>query len=276
MRPLAAMWTAMALWVATPALAAEPIQVIVLGTYHFENPGLDLNNVRADDVLKPKRQAELEALATALAKFRPTKILVERQTKGPDFTVSSFAEFTPEKLGTDRDEAVQIGYRLASKLGLKRIHGIDERPGKDEPNYFPIDKVMSFAEANKMGKELQALMAKGAKVTQEFEAKQANMSIARLLMGYNDPKGEQSSIQTYYELLQFGDGEQQPGADLNAMWYLRNAKIFAKLMKVAVPGDRLLVIYGAGHNYWLRHFASETPGFRHVDPLPYLEAADRK
>ena len=74
-------------------------------------------------------------------------------------------------------------------------------------------------------------------------------------------------------MLSIGDTEQQPGAEFNAMWYLRNAKIFAKLMTVAEPGDRILVVYGAGHAYWLRHFASETPGFTNVDPAPYLQIA---
>ena len=71
-------------------------------------------------------------------------------------------------------------------------------------------------------------------------------------------------------MLGLGDTEQQPGADLNAYWDLRNAKIFAKLMTVAKPGDRILVVYGAGHNYWLRHFAGTVPGYRNVDPAPYL------
>jgi hypothetical protein len=57
------------------------------------------------------------------------------------------------------------------------------------------------------------------------------------------------------------------------MWYLRNAKIFGKLMTVTNPGDRVLVVYGSGHNYWLRHFATETPGFRNVDPRPFLHKA---
>ena len=41
----------------------NPVQIMVLGTYHFGNPGLDLVNTEADDVLLPKRQAELEKLA---------------------------------------------------------------------------------------------------------------------------------------------------------------------------------------------------------------------
>lgn len=58
------------------------------------------------------------------------------------------------------------------------------------------------------------------------------------------------------------------------MWCLRNAKILAKLQQVAKPGDRILVVYGMGHNYWLRHFAKTVRGYRNVDPTPYLEKAD--
>lgn len=71
-------------------------------------------------------------------------------------------------------------------------------------------------------------------------------------------------------MLGFGDALSQPGAELNAGWYERNAKIFAKLMMVAKPGDRIVIVYGAGHAYWLRHFIENTPGFQLVDPAPYL------
>jgi hypothetical protein len=74
-------------------------------------------------------------------------------------------------------------------------------------------------------------------------------------------------------MLAVGDKDQQTGADLNAGWYLRNAKIFGKLMHVAKPGDRVLVVYGSGHGFWLRHFASLTPGYRNVDVMPYLAKA---
>ena len=54
MRPL--LIVAAALVVSTSALAAEPapIEVMVLSTYHFDNPGKDVNNVKADDVLTPR------------------------------------------------------------------------------------------------------------------------------------------------------------------------------------------------------------------------------
>ena len=260
---------------ASSLAAAEPapVEVMVLGTYHFDNPGRDLNNIAADDVTTPKRQAELAALADALASWRPTKVMVEKRSDSPDLIDPSYAAFTPAALARERNETVQIGYRLARRLGLDKVHAIDEQPGPGEPDYFPFGKVAEFAAANGLQPRIDALMAAGAAITDATQARMATASIAELLIDHNRPDGAVSSIGLYYGLLAIGDSERQPGADLNAMWYLRNAKIFAKLIKAARPGDRILVVYGSGHNYWLRHFASSTPGFRSVDPLPYLTAA---
>jgi uncharacterized protein DUF5694 len=278
MRVLAMIVAAMAVAGASAGAAAEPapVEVMVLGTYHFDNPGRDLNNVQADDVTAPKRQAELQALAEALATFQPTRVMVESRSESPDLADARYAAFAPAALAGDRNETVQIGYRLAHRLKLGKVHAIDEQPGPGEPDYFPFGKVAEFAAANGLQARIDALMARGAAITGAAQEKMATASIAELLIDHNDPDGAASRIDIYYELLGIGDAEHQPGADLNAMWYLRNAKIFAKLMTVAEPGDRILVVYGSGHNYWLRHFAASTPGFRSVDPLPYLKAAAGK
>ena len=77
----------------------------------------------------------------------------------------------------------------------------------------------------------------------------------------------------YLGLLTIGDVDSQPGAELNAMWFLRNAKMFAKLALFAEPGDRVLVVVGSGHKYWLDFLAEHTPGFARADPVPYLQQA---
>lgn len=252
---------------------AAPVEVMVLGTYHMDNPGLDLANVKADDVLKPQRQKEMEVLAAALAEFRPTKIVVERIAKTPELLDHRYAEFTPAYLGTNRDERYQVAYRLAHRLGHKVVYAVDEDSGPGEPDYFPFDKVVDWAKANGREAELNAVLDKAKGEVARIEQRQAEGSIAYVLADLNRPEQADRDQGWYYGVLSYGDTEKQPGADLNAMWYLRNAKIFAKLMAVTTPGDRVLVVYGAGHNYWLRHFAGTTPGYVNVDPSPYLQKA---
>lgn len=256
--------------------APQAVEVMVLGTYHFANPGRDLNNVKADNILEPRRQAELSTLAEAVAAYKPTKIMVERVAAGSGLQDPHFRTFTPVKLNEERDERYQIGYRLAHMLDLDHVYAIDEQSSEGEPDYFPFGAVAKYAASHGMAERLKQMMEEPAAETKEFEQLQATMSIPELLLRKNDPTGFSSSIGGYYEALAIGGTEQQPGAVLNAMWYMRNAKIFAKLMTVAEPGDRILVVYGSGHNYWLRHFAAETPGYRNVSPAPYLKAAAAK
>ncbi|WP_156348191.1 DUF5694 domain-containing protein [Sphingomonas sp. Leaf34] len=263
----------------TPAVSAapqQPVQVMVLGSYHFGNPGRDKVNAHVDDVTTPQRQRELEALADAIAEFKPTRVMVEAQRPGPTYNVTDFARFSPSVLKTDRDETTQIGYRIAERAGLRSVQGIDEQPDKGEPDYFPIDRVEAYAKAHGQQAYLDAAFATVQASARKFEAEQATTSIPRMLIRYNDPSTPMGGQDSYYSLLRIGDDKEQPGADLNAMWYLRNAKIFAKLINVAKPGDRILVVYGAGHGYWLRHFASTTPGYSSVDVRPYLEKAASK
>lgn len=264
----------LALAAATPAAAQTgDVEVMMLGTYHMNNPGRDVNNLKADDVTTPQRQRELERLADALAEFKPDKIMIESEAKGPDFTVAAYRAFTPALLTRDRDERVQIGYRLARKLGHADVYGIDEKPGEGEPDYFPYGRLMAYAQAHDQAGEMAALNKPIADYLKAFEAKQATRSIPELLAEAHEPDMPIAGIDTYYRFLKFGDGEAQPGAEINAGWYLRNAKIFAKLVNVAEPGDRVLVIFGGGHAYWLRHFAANTPGYKLVEALPYLRKA---
>ncbi len=273
MRYLIALLAAMA--TAMPAAAQErPVEVMVLGTYHMGNPGRDLVNVAADDVTSPRRQAELSALAAQLAAWKPTKILIERERAVP-FTVSDYHGFTPAQLGRDRNEIVQIGYRLAHRLGHKEVYAFDEQGGRGEPDYFPFDKVESYAKAHGEEARVAAILAYFERSAKALSDAQPSSTVARLLMLCNDPaRYGAEHEQGYLGLLSIGDGDQQPGAELNAYWYMRNAKMFAKVGLIAQPGDRVLVLVGSGHAYWLNDFAAHTPGFRRADPLPLLRAAD--
>jgi hypothetical protein len=44
------------------------------------------------------------------------------------------------------------------------------------------------------------------------------------------------------------------------------ASIVAKLAQIARPGDRIVVLFGAGHAYWLRHLVETTPGYQLIEP----------
>jgi Family of unknown function (DUF5694) len=247
----------------------EPVQVLIVGTYHFGNPGLDLHNVKTDDVRTPAKQAELVDLVARLARFNPNKIAVEAISDRDDLTTKKFDGFTPETLTKDADERVQIAFRLARKLGHKSVYGIDEQ--SDKIDYFPYDKVQNYAKTHGQTATLDTLNAEVAMMINKMEADQKTKSVREMLLWQNQPDRIDADHRNfYYAMLALGDSHTQPGADLNGYWYLRNAKIFAKLTQIAKPGDRILVTFGAGHSYWLRHLARNTPGFALVEANDYL------
>ena len=123
-----------------PEADPAPVEVMVLGTYHFSNPGQDVVNMEVDDFLAPRRQQEIAILVNALAEWQPTKIGVEDEVSDANLAVADYDQ-TEELLTTTRNESVQVGYRLARMLGHANVYGFDERGGEGEPDYFPLGKV---------------------------------------------------------------------------------------------------------------------------------------
>ena len=251
-----------------PEVAA--VEVMVLGVHHFDNPGLDINTPEADDVLTATKQAQIEALVTQLARFKPTRIAVKMTSTEADLHIPSYRHFKQALLKKDRNEITQLGFRLAALLKHANVYGIDEN-NNPEVDYFPFGAVQIFAEAEQRGAQLQRMMEYGASLTEEFNQQQESSTMIELLNLQNQPDvAEQQQRALYYALMPFSKGKSQPGPDLNAAYYLRNARIFGKLTQIAKPGDRILVIYGGGHRFWFEHFLSLTPGFVSESPLPYL------
>lgn len=265
--------------VTTPTLAEdepappETVQVLVLGMYHFANPGLDAVNMEVDDVLAPRRQKEIVTLVDTLAEWQPTKIAVENMAEPPGLMLADYGD-TPELLTTERNESVQVGYRLARQLGHEAVYGYDERSGEGEPDYFPMGKVQAHAAENGGMELLRGLFAEVQAMVAEEQAKLPNQSIAESLLTHND-RAQVGAMhdKLYYSLLRIGDGDDQPGAELNAYWYMRNAKMFAKIDMIAEPGDRVLVLAGSGHATWLKHFVERMPGYELVEAMPFVERA---
>ena len=63
---------------ATPLLADDELpEVLIVGTFHMDVPGLDLINPDAGDVFEKTRQAEIQELVARLVRFEPTHVAVE-------------------------------------------------------------------------------------------------------------------------------------------------------------------------------------------------------
>lgn len=246
----------------------EKIPVMLLGTYHFSNPGADAFNLKADDVLAPKRQAEIEEVVKKLASFRPTKICIE-QPFGDSVTLARYQQYRLGALELRRNEEEQIGFRLANLLGHENIYPIDVRMGLDfdalgtvvQAN--PAKHAPRMAELEKLGNQAVAIMDKWLK----------EGTVSQMLYKMNDRAYLDLSYQLYLQVfLPMAEGNNFAGPDLVADWNHRNLRIFSNLHQInCQPGDRVLVIFGQGHVPLLERIAKDSPYFEWVDVLPYLK-----
>ena len=253
--------TATTLAFATPALAQPPVQVMIVGTYHMSNPNRDMHDVTADDVLVPKRQAELAAIVNGIARFGPTVVDVEWDA---DTTTTRYKAYLEGTLPLSHNEVVQMGFRLAKLAHASAVNGIDVE------GEFPYEPVDTFAKAHGQRKLLEEADRDITTDIAQINDILAHDTIGAALRRMNDPAEIAHGNDFYRTTLKVGAGATQPGADLLTAWYRRNFYICANLIQHSKPGDRVIVFYGSGHALLLRQCVSETPGFKLVEANDYL------
>ena len=248
------------------AMAADaPVQVMVLGTFHLDNPGQDIANLQVDDVMAPKRQAEIGAILDGLARYNPTVIAIESQRRQPGTALSErYPQFLAGTLPPSKSEVVQYGFRLAQRLQHKNVYAVDVSGD------FPFDAVMAFAKKTgreaAIGMQIQQIQGEIAKDSEFLKTH----TLGGLLRAHNDPLKIARDNAFYLDLIGYGALDEQPGAALVSAWYTRNFKICARIVQVAKLGDRVLVVYGGGHAYLLRHCLGGVTGVKLVEPNDYL------
>jgi hypothetical protein len=242
------------------AQAQEPVTVMIVGVYHMNNPGKDIHNAHVDDVLTPKRQTEIGATVDTLARFHPTRVDLEWSAAD---AAKAYDQYVKGTLPPSRSESVQLGFRLAKQTGAS-VQGIDELMD------FPYAAVEAYAKAHGVTPILDAANAKIQALVTEEQHRVDTDTIPHVLRWMNDPAFAHQINNFYVTMLKIGSGTEQPGADLLAAWNRRNFHICANLVQYAKPGDRIVVIYGAGHEFLLRRCISEMPGYELVEANDYL------
>jgi hypothetical protein len=278
--PLAALWilsTATALsaqgYLDRPILPAEcqaaddRIPVLLLGSYHMSNPGADQFNLESDDVLAPKRQAEILAIVDRLVEFRPTRVAVEAPW-GDSATFARWRGYVTGDRGLRRSEEEQIGFRLAHRLGHETIYATDV------PSSLDFEAVQRVAMANpEIAAKLGGMQQVGEEAIATMGKWLAEGTIGATLYKMNAPDMITMAHIPYIEFFApVVAADEYAGADMVAGWYGRNLRIFANLTRIVdSEEDRIFLIFGQGHIPILRDLVIDYPNFCLESPLPYLE-----
>lgn len=249
--------------------ATNEVQVLLLGVYHFANPGRDVIKQDIDDVLKPERQRELDDLATRLASWAPDRIAVEWSWSFTDSAKARYARYQAGTLAPTRNEVVQIGFRLAKRLGHAGVHPIDDDSFLDlNDSLRAIDQ--RRPEFKRSRDSISAILQARADSTNTWMRKTTIVDHLRSLNS-DESLHEGNSLGMFGGYLAAGEGANYGGPEFLGKWYQRNINMAHNLTRLLQPGvKRILVVVGSGHVAPLRNILDEAPQFCPVSPLVLL------
>jgi len=236
---------------------------MILGTFHFDQ-------TKAINILDADRQAELDGILTELAKFAPDLVAVEypwAEQKQLDDSYETFMKSTDPSTLRSKNEVFQLGFRLARRLNLPSVAAVDV------PMNLWDEKIGEFDE--RYPKSRKRLRKRWNVDIRPGTKPDDRLRLAEILVRFNrdDPPLSQ---ELYGGFLPLVEDDIYVGALKLRPWYDRNLRIVQNLFRHADPEmDRILLVVGASHVRVLKQIMEMTPQLCPVDPLPYLERAER-
>lgn len=245
------------------AAQQQKAQIMILGVYHFDNPQLDLVKSSFPDHLSAQKQKEIAELLDLLAKFKPTKIVVEAVPESTQVQ-NNYLEYLKGNYQLTASETEQIGFRMAKHFDLKRLYLADHQIPMD------FNALMAAANETKNTQFLELFTKTMAKV-QAMQKHHAEITVREALAELNEPLFQEQTKDLYLQMARVRGKDKFVGADVLTGWYQRNFRIFTNIAQaIDSPNDRVLVIFGQGHIPYLRDAVKSSPDMNLVEPNDYL------
>jgi hypothetical protein len=277
-------------------LGRPTAQIMLLGTFHFQDRGVDRYKPQVGfDVFSSRRQAEIAKVVERLAGFRPSKIAIERRPQDQDEIDTSYTAYLEDRFELPGDEVYQLGFRLAKRLGHDRVYCVNAWGRYYEP---PID---IEAHVREHGLDREYLNDLFSSHTPEIYAREhgqehllsqwegrfeawyghwdqlkTQLCLREILLRTN---AEESIVRGHGHYLvdrfKVGVNGAYPGVDWVTAWYNRNLRIFANLQRITQSAEeRILLIIGGGHLAILRHCVLASPEYELIEVQEYLALGD--
>jgi len=238
--------------------------LLILGTFHMEGSAEDLVNPPPADMSTPRRQAEIEALVKQLAEFRPTRVAIE-SSRISSYWNDRYTAWRESRGALGFNEIEQVGFRLADAAGLAALSPVDYPMWMDgttaadrhEPQPQP-ETASPEAESPLMG-EVRAQIEVDSHILRDG-------TVSDFLAYLNRP--ERAVMSHRWDVI----SNLAPGqgtamyemTDYATNWYKRNLRIYTNLTDIAGPGERIVLLIGAGHAHLLNGIADDDPRFCRV------------
>ncbi|MDP9076987.1 MAG: DUF5694 domain-containing protein [Bacteroidota bacterium] len=254
-------------------------QVLLLGVFHFAGEQVDANTTSPGlqlNMLSAERQKQIEALVKKLAAFKPTKIAIEASPRRQRYCDSLYYEYCKGRPIADKkikpaDETIQLAFRLAHMLKLKKLYPVDAQPFR-----FNLSKTDSILTYEKYKDQSDSSYTYWDKAYDGEKAHQDSLAfflpLNRYLQYLNSPQKQAKAIGRWLIITKRGSNDEPIGADgFITRYFNRNVRIYSNIQRIVTSKkDRILVIYGATHMYLLKTLFAASPEFELNDIMKYL------
>lgn len=248
-------------------------EVLLIGVFHFNNPGADLAKMETFDVMSKKSQQELELITDHIKRFKPSKIFVEwdyndqpaLDTLYDLYLKDAYFDYVhkqfPRHTFYTQNEIFQLGFRTGKKIGLEKIHAIDCQMD------WPYDSLqMAIKKAGQTDLQ-QAIDQQIKQFGEQSNALMKKLTLTQLLLEENKTSTRKENLGLYITLLNKGGALHDfTGADVVNAWYKRNLYMYSLVQKITEAKDeRIMIIVGSGHAAVFKHFIDMDANYKVVE-----------
>lgn len=243
MKKISVCIAAMLLLLSATAQNKPPVKVLLLGVFHFSNPGLDVAKFKSADILSEQRQKEVLQVVEKLKKLSPDKIFIEDIPEEQSRVDSLLEQYKKGQYTLTANEVDQLGLRLAKELNLPKLYPVDYRDAD-----FPFDSLMKSAADAGQTDIINFVQHIIDTVQTSFNEALQKSTISQMLLRENTPASIKLQNEFYFKLLSVGKEGNHIGSYLVSEWWRRNMIIYENILKRLDGNEKsILVIFGSGH-----------------------------
>jgi len=271
-------YTLLSLLTITPGILSaqqkiKPPELLLIGTFHFNNPGADAVKFKTMDVLTAPIQKQLELMTDKIAAYSPSKIYVEwdyRKQAGLDSlyqlylsgTYSAYVESKYKNTSSygfyTQNEIIQLAFRAGKKAGLKKIYAIDYELD------LPADTVFGAITAAGQNELMAHIETAMKEIGSSYDRKMQRMTLTEMMIDMNTLEDRRRNVGFYIQLFNRAGKENNfSGALCVSEWYRRNLYMYSLIQKKTEASDRkVMVLLGAGHTAMMQTFIEAENEFK--------------
>lgn len=247
-----------------PLKFENPVEILNMGTFHMGYTP-DANTTEFDE-RDTENILQVHNIAKAIADFKPTIILVEREPNENTEIQKNYQKYikNPKMEFSNPTEIELLAFEVGRLSGTKRIYGIDYQEGY---NYRIAGEINNNYGIETYLQYFSILDSLQNKYPTE------NMSVLEQLQLTNNPMYKDMLMNINADMLTHistkGNAE---GADEAAKFYHRNLVMYSNLNQIEMDKeDRVFILMGGTHTAFFDMWLKRSPKYELVDIMEYLK-----